>query len=396
MGLTGDRSLNLRPASVRDHREAARRRIPRQLFDYLDGGAYEERTLAANEEAFAAIQLHQRVMRDVSEINLSTEVLGRQLRIPAILAPVGLCGMFAQRAEVAGARAAERFGVPFCESTVSICSIEEVARATNTPPWFQLYVMRDRSYAEDLMARARAVGTDVLVLTVDLAVVGERYRDVRNGMVVPVGPAGRVVKALDFALHPMWVREVALGGKPHTFGNLEKAVPGASSPEQFKSWVDSQFDPSVTWDDLAWVRQHWDGKIVLKGIMDPEDALRAADGGVEGIVVSNHGGRQLDGTPATIDVLPSVAEAVGDRLDVLVDGGVRSGLDIVRALSLGAKAVLIGRAWAWAVAGGGQAAVGQVLSTLEHEMQVAMGLCGRTDVADLDPSVLIGESLPGA
>ncbi|MEZ5239019.1 MAG: L-lactate dehydrogenase [Microthrixaceae bacterium] len=389
MAFFGDRSLGLLPASVRDHREMARRRIPRQLFDYLDGGAYEEHTMRANEEALARIELRQRVLRDVSDIELSTEVLGRRQRIPVVLAPVGLCGMFARRAEVAAARAAEHFGVPFCESTVSICSIEEVAAATSKPPWFQLYVMRDRGYAEDLMARAAQVGTDVLVLTVDLAVVGERYRDVRNAMTAPVGPIGQVVKGLDLLSHPRWVREVAVAGRPHTFGNLEKAVPGASSPEDFRAWVDSQFDPSVTWEDLEWVRRHWSGKLVLKGILDPQDAVRAVDAGVDAIVVSNHGGRQLDGTPPTIEALPPIAEAVGDDLEVLMDGGVRSGLDVVRALSLGAGAVLVGRPWAWAVAGGGQDAVAQVLRAIEREMQVAMALCGRTDVAELDEGSLV-------
>lgn len=388
MGIFDDRPLNLTPASVRDHREQARRRLPRQLFDYIDGGAYEESTMRANETALEALQLRQRVLRDVSDIKLSTTVLGRDLRIPVILAPVGLCGMFAQRAEVQAARAAESFGVPFCESTVSICSIEEVAGATVAPIWFQLYMMRDRSYAQDLLARAADAGVEALVLTVDLAVVGERYRDTRNGMTVPVGPVAKAIKGLDLVRHVTWLREVGIGGKPHTFGNLIDAVPGASSPEDFKAWVDSQFDPSVTWDDLEWVREHWDGPLVIKGILDADDARIAAEVGVDALVVSNHGGRQLDGTPPSISVLPSVAEAAGDGVEVLMDGGVRSGLDIVKALSLGARAVMVGRPWAWAVAGGGRAAVEQVLTTMERELHVAMGLCGRTDVADLDRSAL--------
>lgn len=388
MGFLDDRPLNLAPASVRDHRGQARRRLPRQLFDYIDGGAYEESTMRGNEAAFDAIQLRQRVLRDVSEITLSTTVLGRELRIPAILAPVGLCGMFAKRAEVSAARAAESFGVPFCESTVSICSIEEVAAATTAPMWFQLYVMRDRSYAQDLMARAAAAGAEALVLTVDMAVVGERYRDTRNGMTVPVGPVAKVIKGLDLVRHLRWLREVGIGGKPHTFGNLVDAVPGASTPEDFKAWVDAQFDPSVTWGDLEWVREHWHGPLVLKGVLDADDARVAADMGVDALVVSNHGGRQLDATPPSVSALPGVVDAVGDRVEVLMDGGIRSGLDIVKALSLGARAVLVGRPWAWAVAGGGEAAVAQVLTTLEREMYVAMGLCGRTDVADLDHTVL--------
>ena len=390
MGLFGDRSLNLTPASVRDHRREARRRLPRQLFDYIDGGAYEESTLRANENDLGAIELRQRVMRDVSDIRLSTVVLGGDLRIPVVLGPVGLGGMFARRAEVQAARAAESFGVPFCESTVSICSIEEVAEATSAPFWYQLYVMRDRSYAEDLMARAAAAGCEVLVLTVDLAVVGERYRDTRNGMTVPVGPLGKALKGLDLVRHQKWLRDVALGGRPLTFGNLEKAVPGASSPEDFKTWVDAQFDPSVTWDDLAWVREHWNGRVVVKGVLDPADADAAASAGADAVVVSNHGGRQLDGTPSTISALPGVVEAVGGRIEVLFDGGVRSGLDVLKAMALGADAVLLGRAWAWAVAGGGEAAVAQVLHTIEKELHVAMALCGVTDVAELDRSVLLG------
>ena len=389
MPLVPDRSLRLTAASVRDHRELARRRLPRQLFDYIDGGAYEESTLRANESDLADIGLRQRVLRDVSDITVSTTVLGRDLTMPVLLAPVGLAGMFARRAEVQAARAAERFGVPFCESTVSICSIDEVAAATTAPFWYQLYVMRDRSYAESLMAQATVAGCDALVLTVDFPVVGERYRDTRNGMTVPVDALGRVVKGVDLVRHVGWLRDVAIGGKPLTFGNLERAVPGATTPEAFKTWVDSQFDPSVTWDDLAWVREHWSGKVGLKGVLDPEAARRAVDEGVDALVVSNHGGRQLDDTTSTVRALPAVVDAVGDRTEVLVDGGVRSGLDVVKMLALGARACLIGRPWAWAVAGGGEAGVTQVLETIHQELLVAMALCGATDVAALDASVLL-------
>ena len=389
MPLVPDRSLRLAAASVRDHRELARRRLPRQLFDYIDGGAYEESTLRANESDLAAIGLRQRVLRDVSDITVSTTVLGRELTMPVLLAPVGLAGMFARRAEVQAARAAERFGVPFCESTVSICGIDEVAAATTAPFWYQLYVMRDRSYAEGLMAQAAAAGCDALVLTVDFPVVGERYRDTRNGMTVPVDTLGRVVKGVDLVRHVGWLRDVAIGGKPLTFGNLERAVPGATTPEAFKTWVDSQFDPSVTWDDLAWVREHWSGKVVLKGVLDPEDARRAVDEGVDAVVVSNHGGRQLDDTTSTVRALPAVVDAVAGRTEVLVDGGIRSGLDVVKMLALGARACLIGRPWAWAVAGGGEAGVTQVLETIHQELLVAMALCGATDVATLEPSVLL-------
>ncbi|HVC66074.1 MAG TPA: L-lactate dehydrogenase [Acidimicrobiales bacterium] len=387
--LLPDRSLGVAPGSVGDYRELARRHLPRQLFDYLDGGAYAESTLAANVRDLAALQLRQRVLRDVSGLTLSTTVLGQALAMPVVLGPVGLAGMFATRAEVQAARAAESAGVVFCESTVSICSVEEVAASVAGPVWFQLYVMRDRSYAEDLMSRASAVGCPVLVLTVDLPTVGSRYRDTRNGMSGPPTLRGRVLRGLDLGLHPTWARDVGIRGRPHTFGNLEKAVPGAVSPTEFSAWVDAQFDPSVTWEDLDWVRRHWPGRLVLKGILDPDDARRAVDRGVDGIVVSNHGGRQLDDTPSTIRALGPVVDAVGDRLEVLVDGGIRSGLDVVKALALGARACLLGRAWAWPVAAAGERGVTHALSVIRDELRVALSLTGVTDVAELDRSVLV-------
>jgi len=384
-----DRALGVAPGSVGDYRELARRRLPRQLFDYVDGGAFAESTLAANVADLAGIQLRQRVLRDVSDLTLSTTVLGQALALPVILGPVGLAGMLATRAEVQAARAAEAAGTVFCESTVSICGIEEVAAATAAPVWFQLYVMRDRTYAEELMARAAAVGCPVLVLTVDLARVGSRYRDTRNGMSGPTSRRGQVLRGLDLGLHPTWARDVGLRGRPHTFGNLEKAVPGGSSPTDFQAWVDSQFDPSVTWDDLDWVRRCWPGRLVLKGILDPDDARQAADRGMDGIVVSNHGGRQLDDTPSTIRALGPVVDAVGDRLEVLMDGGIRSGLDVAKALALGARACLVGRAWAWSVAAGGQAGVAHALAVLRDELRVALSLTGVADVADLSHSALV-------
>jgi L-lactate dehydrogenase (cytochrome) len=284
--------------------------------------------------------------------------------------------------------------VPFIESTVSICPIEEVARATERPPWFQLYVMRDRAYAEDLIARARAVNAPVLVLTIDLAVVGARHRDTRNAAIGDVDTWAKIRRGVDIASHPTWIRDVAVGGRPLTFGNLEKAVPNARTPDAFKEWVDAQFDPSVTWDDIAWVRDQWPGKLVVKGVLDPEDARRAADAGVDGLVVSNHGGRQLDSVPSTTRALPDVADAVGDQVEVLADGGVRTGLDVVKMLALGARAVLIGRAWAWAVAGRGEAGVRHVLEVLRADIDTALGLTGQTSVADLDRSALYEGDAP--
>jgi L-lactate dehydrogenase (cytochrome) len=388
MRISPDRPLGLAPATVLDYRELARRRIPRQIFDYIDGGAYEELTMRANVADLERVLLRQRVMRDVSTRDQSTEVLGQQLAFPVILAPVGLGGMFAPRAEVQAARAAERAGVPFIESTLSICSIEEVAGATSTPPWYQLYVMRDRGYAEDLMSRAAAVGSTVLVLTVDLAVVGARHRDTRNAVAGSASSVAKLRRALDLVGHPGWIRSVALGGKPLTFGNLEKAVPEARSPAAFREWVDAQFDPSVTWDDIAWVREHWNGRLIVKGVLDPEDARRALDAGVDGIVVSNHGGRQLDSVSSTVRALPDVVDAVGDQAEVLVDGGVRTGLDAVKMVALGARAVLIGRAWAWSVAARGEAGVRHMLAVMKADIDVALGLTGCTSIAALDRSAL--------
>jgi len=388
MRISPDRPLGVAPATVLDYRELARRRLPRQLFDYVDGGAYEEATMRANVIDLERVLLRQRVMRDVSRRDQATEVLGQRLASPIVLAPVGLAGMCAPRGEVQAARAAEAAGVPFVESTVSICGIEEVARATSSPPWFQLYVMRDRSYAEDLMSRAHAVGSPVLVLTIDLAVVGARHRDTRNAMVGEPSDWARLRRGLDLIAHPAWVRSVALGGKPLTFGNLEKAVPEARTPAAFRAWVDAQFDPSVTWDDIAWVRDHWSGRLVVKGVLDPEDARRAADVGVDGIVVSNHGGRQLDSVLSTARALPNIVNAVGDQVEVLVDGGVRTGLDVVKMIALGARAVLLGRAWAWAVAAQGEAGVHHMLKIIRADIDVALGLTGSTSIADIDQAVL--------
>ena len=388
MRFVPDRPLNLEPASILDYRELARRRLPRQLFDYIDGGAYDEATLRANVADLERLTLRQIVLRDVSERDPSVEVLGHRLALPVILAPVGLCGMFATRAEVQAARAAETEGVPFVESTVSICSVEEVAAATTTPPWFQLYVMRQRGYTEELLARARAVGCSVLLLTVDLAVVGARRRDTRNAITGSPSPLSRALRGLDLVTHPRWIRDVPLAGRPLTFGNLENAVPGARTPADFRKWIDEGFDPSVNWNDIAWVREHWDGRLVLKGVLDAEDARRAVDAGVDGVVVSNHGGRQLDAVPSSARALPEIVEAVDGRLEVLADGGIRSGLDVVKMVALGARAVLVGRPWAWAVAGGGERGVRHILRMIRNDIDVALALTGVTSFAELDRDAL--------
>jgi L-lactate dehydrogenase (cytochrome) len=392
MRFRADRPLGVAPATALDYRELARRRLPRQLFDYVDGGAYEEATMRANVDDLGRVLLRQRVMRDMSVRDPAVEVLGQRLALPVILAPVGLAGMCAPRAEVQAARAAESAGVAFVESTVSICSIEEVAEATDSPPWFQLYVMRDRAYAEDLMARAKAVGSPVLVLTIDLAVIGARHRDTRNAVVGHPSMRAKLRRGLDIASHPTWIRTVALGGRPLTFGNLEKAVPGARSPAAFRHWVDEQFDPSVTWKDVAWVRENWDGRLVVKGVLDPDDAREAVAAGVDGIVVSNHGGRQLDSVPSTARALPGVADAVGDQVEVLADGGVRTGLDVMKMVALGARAVLMGRPWAWAVAARGEQGVRHVVDVMRADIDTALGLTGQTAIAEVDRSALFAGS----
>jgi L-lactate dehydrogenase (cytochrome) len=384
-----DHSLNLAPASIGDYRELARRKLPRQIFDYVDGGAFGETTLNANVDDLHHIQFRQRVLRDVTERRLATTVLGEEIAMPVILAPLGFGGMLARRAEVQAARAAERAGITFCESTLSICGIEEVSAAVKRPIWFQLYVMKDRSYAEDLMVRAKAAGCTTLILTVDLAVVGQRYRDGRNGISGRIPRSKRLRRGIDLVGHTSWVRDVALGGKPLTFGNLEKALPDARVPGDFQAWVASQFDPSVTWDDIEWLRQHWSGKIALKGILDPDDAKEAVARGADAVIVSNHGGRQLDDVPSTIRSLPAIAEAVGDQCEVLMDGGIRSGLDVVKALSLGARACLIGRPWAYAVAARGERGVDHILRIFASEMSVTLGLTGVNDVKDLDRTVVV-------
>lgn len=388
MRFAPDRPLGLAPATVGDYRELARRRLPRSLFDYIDGGASDEHTMRANVDDLAEFQLRQRVMRDVSVRDQSTTVLGQELSSPIVLAPVGLGGMYARRAEVQAARAATSVGVPFTESTVSICSIDEVTRAAG-PVWFQLYVQRDRDITAELVSKAAAAGSPVLVLTVDLAVVGARHRDTRNAMTGDAGPWPSIRRALDLVSHPRWIVDVGLRGKPHIFGNLESVVPGARTPMAFRRWVDEQFDPSVTWDDIAWVRSLWDGKLIVKGVLDPEDARQAVDAGVDGLVVSNHGGRQLDTVPSTARALPAIAAAVGDEIEVLVDGGIRTGIDIVKMLSLGARACLVGRAWAWAVAARGEDGVRHMLEGLQADIDTALALTGVTSIDELGPDCLI-------
>ena len=368
----------MRPVSVGDYREAARRRLPRVLFDYIDGGSYAEQTLAANVAEIQALKLRQRVLKDVSKLSTETTLFGQTLSMPVVLSPVGLAGMYARRGEAQAAKAAKAAGVPFTLSTVGVCAAAEVAAAAE-PPWFQLYMVRDRAFMADVLARTAALGCPVLVFTVDLAVPGTRYRDQRNGMLA--NTAGqRFSQMLDGLAHPAWLWDVQLHGGPHTLGTVAEAATDLKRLVEFMTWIGRNFDQSVTWDDIAWVREHWKGPIVIKGVLDVADARQAANLGVEGIVVSNHGGRQLDGAPASIRVLPAIAQAVGDRTAVLMDGGVRSGLDVLKALASGARACLIGRAWAFALGAAGEAGVAHMLQILRQELRVAMALTGCTDV----------------
>ena len=382
-------TLRLAPATVEDYRRLAESRLPRQLFDYIDGGAVDERTLAANRTDFATVRLRQRVLRDVSNVDTGAEIAGRRASMPVVLAPVGLAGLMRRRGEVQAARAAEAAGVPFCLSTVGLCSLEEVRAATRAPFWFQLYMMRDRGHVRELLQRARSVGVDTLVFTVDLAVVGSRYRDTRNGMGGGLPASARLRSAFNFAAHPRWLIDVALGGRPLVFGNLASYVASAKNIQQFRSWIDSQFDPSVTWKDIEWLRQEWPGALVIKGVLEPEDAVAAVEAGAQGIVVSNHGGRQLDSAPSSISALPRVADAVGGRVDIFMDGGVHTGQDVVKALALGARSVMIGRAWVYALAARGEAGVRHILAQIQREIAVTLALTGITSVRDVGADVLL-------
>ncbi len=368
-------------ASVTDYRELARRRLPRLLFDYIDGGSYAEATLKRNVDDFADIALRQLVLRDVSKLSLKTKLFGQDMEMPLALAPVGMAGMYARRGEVQAARAAHGAGVPFCQSTVSVCDLAEVVGGAGVAPWFQLYMIRDRGYMKTLLETARDLGCPVLIFTVDLPVPGARYRDMRTGLFGGNPPlASRLRRVADGLTHPGWLWDVQVRGKPHVFGNLAPAIPEAKGVTDFWPWVTANFDPSLTWKDLDWIRQHWKGPIVIKGILDPADAKEAAKRGADGIVVSNHGGRQLDGVLSGARALPPIADAIGGKMTVLMDGGVRSGLDVMKALALGAEGVLLGRAWAWALGARGQAGVAHMLQIIRQEMQMAMALTGCTDV----------------
>jgi len=381
-------------ASAQDYRELARRRLPHFLFEYIDGGSYGEVTLRRNIVDLEAVTLRQRVLTDVSSLDLSVELFGRRLALPVALAPIGLAGMNARRGEVQAARAAEAAGIPFCLSTVSACPIAEVAAAVSRPFWFQLYMIRDRGFMIELMARAHDAGCSALVFTVDMPVPGSRYRDYRSGLAGAAGRRGAARRTWQAMQRPAWAWDVGVRGRPHQLGNVAPVLGDKTGLEDFFAWMRENFDPSVTWKDLEFVRAHWRGPLIIKGLLDPDDACVAADIEADGIVVSNHGGRQLDGVLSTARALPPIADAVGDRLTVLADGGVRSGLDVVRMLALGAKGVLLGRAWAYALAARGEAGVAHMLRLVEAEMRVAMALTGCTEIGAITRDALADTTSP--
>ncbi|MEA3047421.1 MAG: hypothetical protein QOJ53_1753 [Sphingomonadales bacterium] len=372
-------------ACAADFRREAQARLPRFLFDYIDGGAYAEITLRRNVDDLADIALRQRVLVDVSTIDLSTRLFGRDLAMPIALGPVGMAGMYARRGEAQAARAAAARGIPLCLSSVSLCDLREVAAAGADPLWFQLYVIRDRAYMAELLAVAKEVKCGALVFTVDLPVPGARYRDVHSGL---TDPKGRWRRLREIISHPRWAWDVGVKGKPHSLGNFAGVLEKTSGLNDYVAWIGRNFDPSIAWQDIAWIRQHWDGPLIVKGILDPEDAREAVKLGAEGIVVSNHGGRQLDGVLSTARALPGIADAVGDDLVILADGGIRSGLDVLRMLALGAKGVLLGRAWAYALGARGGAGVAQLLDIFEAELRVAMQLTGVTSIAGVNRDIL--------
>ena len=372
-------------SSPGDFREAARRKLPPFLFHYIDGGAYAEQTLRRNVEDWQDVPLRQRVLGGVGEIDLSTRLFDEALNLPVVLAPVGLTGMYARRGEVQAARAAASRGVPFTLSTVSVCPIEEVAPAIDRPRWFQLYVLRDRGFMKDALERAKAAGVKTLVFTVDMPIPGARYRDAHSGMSGPNAEIRRMIQAMT---HPAWAWDVGLRGTPHDLGNVSRYLGKATGLADYIGWLGANFDPSISWKDLQWIRDFWDGPMIIKGILDADDARDAVSFGADGIVVSNHGGRQLDGVLSSARALPAIAQAVQGELKILVDSGIRNGLDVVRAIALGADAVMLGRAFVYALAAGGQAGVETLLDLFEREMRVAMTLTGATKIGDIGPDTI--------
>ncbi|NWD76512.1 FMN-dependent L-lactate dehydrogenase LldD [Pseudomonas gingeri] len=372
-------------SSATDYREAARRKLPRFLFDYIDGGAYAEHTLKKNATDLADISLRQRILKNVDRLSLKTRLFDQPMAMPIILSPVGLTGMYARRGEVQAAKAAANKGIPYCLSTVSVCSIEEVSSQSPQSIWFQLYVLKDRGFMRNALERAQAAGVKTLVFTVDMPTPGARYRDAHSGMSGPYAATRRILQA---TMKPDWAFNVGVLGRPHDLGNVSKYLGKATTLEDYVGWLANNFDPSISWKDLEWIREFWKGPMIIKGILDPQDARDAVSFGADGIVVSNHGGRQLDGVLSTAKALPPIAQAVGSDLTVLVDSGIRSGLDVVRMLALGAKSVLLGRSTVYALAADGQHGVENMLDIFAQEMRVAMTLTGVTSIEQINESIL--------
>ncbi|OVZ64655.1 alpha-hydroxy-acid oxidizing enzyme [Pigmentiphaga sp. NML030171] len=371
---------------IEDLRQLARKRVPRAFYDYADSGSYTECTYRANADDLAAIKLRQRVAVNVDNRSTRSTLLGQEVSMPVAIAPTGLAGMQWADGEILGAQAAEQFGIPFTLSTMSICSIEDVAAATTKPFWFQLYVMRDREFIADLIQRAKAARCSALVLTLDLQILGQRHKDLKNGMTVPLRPT--LANLLDLASKPAWALRM-LGARRRTFGNLAGHVKDADGINSLARWTARQFDPTLSWKDVEWIKQQWGGKLIMKGILDPEDARIAASCGADAIVVSNHGGRQLDGAQSSIAALPAIVEAVGDRTEVLFDGGVRSGQDVLKALALGARGAMIGRAFLYGLGAMGRPGVDAALGIIQRELDVSMALTGTRTIAEIGPDILI-------
>jgi L-lactate dehydrogenase (cytochrome) len=370
---------------IEDLRQTYHRKVPRAFVDYCESGSYAEQTLRANRADLERITLRQRILHNVADRSTKTTILGEPAALPLALAPVGLTGMQHGDGEILACRAAQAAGIPYTLSTMSICSIEDVAAAVDKPFWFQLYVMKDRGYIRGLIERARAAKCSALVLTVDLQVIGQRHRDIKNGMSVP--PEIRLANLIDIATKPAWALGV-LRGKRKTFGNIAGHYPGMQNVTVLSKWIAEQFDPTLSWKDVEWIKSLWPGKLILKGILDVEDARIAAKSGAAAIVVSNHGGRQLDGTSSSISMLPPIAEAVGSELEVLFDGGIRSGQDLMRAIALGARACLSGRAYIYGLGAGGQAGVARAIEIIRNELDISMALTGINSIAEIDRRVI--------
>ena len=372
--------------NIEDLRILAERRVPRRSYDYADSGSWTESTYRANSDDFAKIKLRQRVAVNMENRSLASTMVGLPVSMPVAIAPTGLTGMQHADGEILAAKAAEKFGVPFTLSTMSICSIEDIAANTTAPFWFQVYFMKDRDFMSRLVDRARAANCSALVVTLDLQIIGQRHKDLRNGLTAP--PKLTLKNIMNMATKPGWCLGM-LGTKRHGFGNIVGHAPNVSDMTSLSSWTAEQFDPRLSWDDVEWLRQRWGGKLIIKGIMDPEDALMAAQSGADALIVSNHGGRQLDGADSSINALPAIMDAVGDRMEVHLDGGIRSGQDVIKALALGARGVYIGRAFLYGLGAMGEEGVTRVLEIIRKELDVTMALCGLTDVQKVDKRILL-------